>query len=83
MIRFIILLILGYLLYRALKGIFGGSRKVQKGVTPNGVIDEMVQDPFCKTYVPMRESVKKTIGGQRFFFCSQECADRFESEMKE
>lgn len=44
------------------------------------VIDEMVQDPFCKTYVPRRDAVKKVIGGKELFFCSQECAEKFESQ---
>jgi len=43
------------------------------------VIDEMVQDPFCKTYIPKREAVKRVIGGKEILFCSKECADRFES----
>jgi YHS domain-containing protein len=47
-----------------------------------GVINEMVQDPFCKTYIPKRESIKRRIGGKDFFFCNKECADKFEEEEK-
>jgi YHS domain-containing protein len=77
MFRLLFLIILGYLFYRAIKSAFGKTKGIKKG--PDGaVIDEMVQDPFCKTYVPLREAVKKTLGGQVYFFCSKECADKFE-----
>ncbi len=45
-------------------------------------VDEMVQDPFCKTYIPLRSAQRKVIQGQEYFFCSKECADSFEKEMK-
>ena len=43
------------------------------------MIDEMVQDPLCKTYIPLRESVKRTIDGQELFFCSDACAIAYAS----
>ncbi len=81
MVRLIILGILAYLLYRVVKGVFSPSTKIGRGKT-GGVIDEMVQDPFCKTYIPRRESVRRVIEGEEYLFCSEECADKFESERK-
>jgi YHS domain-containing protein len=81
MLRFLIFVILGYLLYRTLRGILT-SRRVLKRDQGGGVINEMVQDPFCKTYIPKKESLKRRIAGQEFFFCSNECADKFEEEEK-
>lgn len=81
MLRFLFIVILGYLLYRTLKGIFA-TRRVLKRDQGGGVINEMVQDPFCKTYIPKMESKKRRIGGQEFYFCSDECADKFEEEEK-
>jgi YHS domain-containing protein len=46
------------------------------------VVDEMVQDPFCKTYIPRREAVRRRVGGQEHFFCSEECARKFEAQEK-
>jgi len=81
MVRLIILGILAYVLYRLVKGVFSQSTKIGRGKAA-GVIDEMVQDPFCKTYVPRRESVRRVIEGEEYVFCSEECAEKFESERK-
>ncbi len=77
MIRFLIFFILAYVAYRIVKAIFWPKEQLSGG-PDRGVIDEMVQDPQCKTYIPKREAVKKTIRGETQFFCSPECADKFE-----
>jgi len=78
MVRFIILALLGYLLYRTVKGVFRSNKEIERSAD-GGVIDEMVQDPFCKTYIPRRESIKRVIDGNEYRFCSDECASKFES----
>jgi uncharacterized protein len=77
MIRFLIFLILAYIAYRTVKAIFRPKEELRGG-QDKGVIDEMVQDPQCKTYVPKREAVKRTIAGETHFFCSGACADKFQ-----
>lgn len=81
MIRIILLAVLAYVLYRLVKGVFSPRTKIDRRKA-GGVIDEMVQDPFCKTYIPRRESVRKVIEGEEYLFCSNECADKFESETR-
>ena len=39
--------------------------------------NEMVQDPVCRTYVPRGTAVSARVGGQTYFFCSQDCAHAF------
>ena len=73
--------ILAYLLYRIVKGAFSSKPKVHRG-RPQGIVDEMVQDPFCKTYIPRRDSVRRVIQGQEVLFCSDDCADKYESQGK-
>ena len=82
MIKFIIYIVLAYLLYRVFKGLFSQSKGLEKGGS-GGVIDEMVQDPICKTYIPRRDAQKRVIDGSEYFFCSNECASKFELENKE
>jgi YHS domain-containing protein len=78
--RLLIFAILAYLLYRVGKAVFRSSKEIDRG--KNGeVFDEMVQDPFCKTYIPRRESVKRVMEGKEYFLC-KDCADRFEQEGK-
>jgi uncharacterized protein len=80
--RLLILALLAYVLYRLLRGFFTPGQKL-KGNEGRGAIDEMVKDPLCETYVPLRDSQRRVIGGREYFFCSKECADKFEKEQKE
>lgn len=40
--------------------------------------DELVKDPVCHTYVLMSRAVRSEAGGAPTFFCSRECAARFQ-----
>jgi YHS domain-containing protein len=40
--------------------------------------DELVKDPVCQTYVVMSRAVRTEEGGGPHFFCSRECAARFQ-----
>jgi YHS domain-containing protein len=80
-LKLIIYVVLVYIFYRLVRAAFRSNRKIQRD-RQDPVIDEMVQDPFCKTYIPLRQSVKRVIDGEEHFFCSPECAGRFLSERK-
>ena len=80
-LRLILFGILAYLLYRIVKGVFSPKAKITRG-SAQRIVDEMVQDPFCGTYVPRRESVRQVIQGKELFFCSDECAGKYKSQVK-
>ena len=82
MIKIIFLAVLAYILFRLVKGVFSPRTKIDRRKA-GGVIDEMVQDPFCGTYIPRRESIRRVMEGEEYLFCSEECADKFALEMKE
>ena len=80
--RIILYLIFAYVIYRLLKGVFLSGhkgQKIEKSET-GGMIDEMVQDPVCRTFVLRRKSINKIIDGEEYFFCSKECATQFEAQ---
>ena len=79
--RLVIIAILAYILYLIIKWFLGSGKKINLG-SNGGVIDEMVQDPFCKTYIPRRDSLKRVIEGKEYFFCCDECASKYKSERK-
>ena len=81
MLKLIIYFVLAYLVYRIFKGLFTKSKVIAKRGS-GGVIDEMVQDPYCKTYIPRRDAKKRVIKVQELSFCSDECASKFELENK-
>ena len=70
-----------YLVFRLIKGALGSRKGIDRRRT-NGVIDEMVQDPNCKTYIPRRDAHRRRVVGNEYFFCSKTCADTYEEEMK-
>ncbi len=80
MLRLLIIGILIYIFYILVRGLFRKNKEIHRGSSSTGVIDEMVQDPVCETYIPKREAIRRVINGKEFFFCSNECADKFEAQ---
>ena len=80
MIRIIILAVVGYVFYRALKSwMFPAqdSAKTVSGRAPGQIDDVMVKDPFCEAYFPKRNAVHLNIDGQDLYFCSAACKDKY------
>lgn len=40
--------------------------------------DRLVKDPVCQTYVVRSRAIRSEAGGAPVYFCSTECARRFE-----
>lgn len=80
LIRFIIFLVLIYLLYRIIKYF-----RMAKAVKMNNcqfkskpaVGEDLVEDPACHTYIPVSQAYPKEIAGKNFYFCSKECRDGY------
>jgi len=81
-LRFVVLLVVGSLLFMILRA---AVRSFLTGLTgaPGGrratgrTRDELVKDPVCQTYVPRSRAIaRQTDSGPRYF-CSGTCADRF------
>ena len=80
MIRFIILAIVGYVAYRALKSwmLPNASSSESVGGKKAGEIDDiMIKDPYCKAYFPQRSAVHLKFDGKDMQFCSTQCKDKF------
>lgn len=45
----------------------------------NGVplTGELKKDPTCGTYISAATSIKETVGGQTYHFCSKQCRDKY------
>jgi uncharacterized protein len=89
MIRFIILFIIGYVVYRSLKfwmfPTASSSRSVS-GKSTTEIDDIMIKDPFCEVYFPKRNGVHFNLSGKDLYFCSNQCKDKYlaaQSEKKE
>ena len=79
MLRLLIYIVLGIVLYRAARSWFGQSRNLDRsgGDPPEHVDDVMIQDPVCGAYFPQSRAVVLNVDGEVFSFCSDECRDRY------
>ncbi len=87
-IRIIFFIILVYIFLKVLRKLFlkpGQSKTRINSSTLFGYnntkpIDEMVQDPICKVYVPKKDSLTAVRSGATYYFCSRQCLEKFKSE---
>ncbi len=80
MIRFIILFVVGYVLYRSIKSWMfpaASSSRPVSGETAAEIDDVMIKDPFCEAYFPKRNGVHLNFDGKDLFFCSTQCKDKY------
>ena len=86
MIRIIILFVVGYLVYRALKSWMFPAAPTSKSVAGKAagqVDDVMIKDPFCEAYFPKRNAVHLNLNGKDLYFCSVECKDKYLDTLSE
>ncbi len=69
----VLLLILFFMVRKAFRE-FWGKGKSDPALPSK---DMMVQDPVCKTYITAGTAVMEKIGGQPYYFCSDDCAGKF------
>ena len=84
--KLIILLVVGYFCYQALKNWMRSGSPSRENVSSNvaGEIDDvMIQDPICGVYFPKRNGVSLQVKGEELYFCSQECKTKFIQTHKE
>ncbi len=81
MIRFLFLIVFGYIAYRMLKKVISDKivviKKFQQPFEQHSQEEELLEDPYCHTFVAANHAYVRTINGKREFFCSQKCADQF------
>jgi uncharacterized protein len=79
LILFILLLLLLYTtLYYLIKDRVVWRKKSSREPGP----EELVQDPYCQTYIPKRTAVRKRVKGRDYYFCNKECLRKFLGEKK-
>lgn len=74
----VLLVILFYMFRRAIQD--WGKTDEEKALPGK---DVMVQDPVCKVYISAGSAVTERVGGQTYFFCSKDCANKFQKKNSE
>jgi YHS domain-containing protein len=86
MIRFVILAVVGYMAYRALKSWMFPNASSSESVAGRNVgeIDDiMIKDPYCEAYFPKKDAVHLKFDGKDMQFCSTQCRDKFLADHSE
>ncbi|MBN2284401.1 MAG: YHS domain-containing protein [Deltaproteobacteria bacterium] len=83
--RLLLAIIIVYLIYRLARSLVpaGGTRgRRERKIAPAGPGEELVQDPYCGTYVPISDAYRVSDGGKTLFFCSEECWRKYHDAQK-
>ncbi|MBN2418134.1 MAG: hypothetical protein JXL81_02020 [Deltaproteobacteria bacterium] len=82
LIKLIFIIFIIYIIYGIAKRAFGAGLKISRKTPSSEVISEMVQDPYCKTYIPRNEAYSAVVNGEELLFCSRECAEKYKEKIK-
>jgi uncharacterized protein len=82
MIRLLLLVLLLLLLYTILHTLIKDIFMQRKNLNREREPEELVQDPYCQTYIPMGTAIRKRVEGRDYYFCSKECVTKFLDEKK-
>ena len=78
------ILVLAFILwlFRRFLAAFTGSSKQAKPKDNNstGAVNHMVKDPVCGMYMDSRLAVRHESRKEAFYFCSEECKEKFLSK---
>ncbi len=76
--RLILLGVAAYILYRLIWGKRRRDSSARPRPSAGGKGEEvLVQDPWCKTYLPKSQALLLRDGKEVLYFCSEECKERF------
>lgn len=68
-----------YWLYRFFKALNKGSQSPRVSKRQSGI---MVKDEMCNTYLPKEDALKANYAGKDYYFCSNECRQKFLEQKK-
>ncbi len=78
MLKFIIIAVCGFILYKMFTGDKKQKQKVKKKETEHlKATGELVKDPVCGTFVPVDSDIRVRDGETIHRFCSYECRDKY------
>ena len=77
-IRLVVLAVLLYIAWVLLRGIFERKPGIRGNTARDRKVqDTLVEDPVCHRLVPKHQAIRLRKEGQTYYFCSEECCDKF------
>lgn len=81
MLRLLIWGLLLYIGYRVLLSLISGKKTEAKPGEKIGTAAETHRDPVCGVYISEEEAVIGKYDGQRHYFCSMSCLEKYREEL--
>lgn len=84
-LRLIVAAIIFYLVYRLARMLFLPGNKTIKPITREqreniASGEDLVEDPYCHTYLPVSNAVVWQDQGKTHYFCSRKCLESYQTE---
>ncbi len=76
--RLLLWLLIGYVVYMIIRGM---GRKEIPPQGPKDTATETHKDPVCGVYVSQEDAVVGNLEGERLYFCSMECLEKFRDQL--
>jgi len=76
-LRLLILALLFYIGWRAIRGWFGKKRPETATNDDSDPQDVLVEDPVCHVLIPKHQALRLRRDGVTYYFCSEQCCDQF------
>ena len=73
---------LAYIIYLLVRFFQNINKKSKSYRAPKRLSGIMVKDEVCNTYLPKEDAIRENIGGKEYFFCSEECRQKFLEQKK-
>lgn len=80
MIRLIIYFAIIYFAINLIKALISPRNSNQSKHNNSG--EDMVEDPYCRTFIPKSSAIEKKSGGEKLYFCSKECWQQYKDKGK-
>lgn len=79
LILYALFIFFGYKVFKwALRSLDSGqSEPLAQGSQEKLTVDDLVKDPVCGVYVPVKTALSTTMDGKRVYFCSENCRKKY------
>lgn len=81
MIRLLVWLLLIYIGYRVISSLAGGKSHHSEDSHDQGEAETTHCDPVCGVYVSEEDAVVGRLDGQRHYFCSLSCLEKYREQL--
>ncbi len=81
MIRLLVWLLLIYIGYRVVSSLAGGKNHRNESVRDQDEAETTHCDPVCGVYVSEEDAVVGRLDGQRHYFCSLACLEKYREQL--